>query len=173
MPPTRDSSAAGGCVNRRKVVGIILLLGFVVSLFAVFFLTEQSAQDTTSLSNGIVQVILCVLVIFQIEPTGIDPWLISWFVRKLAHTVEFFVIGMFAAATCIAWTKQGGVHRAFVRATFLSVASSLFDQFHKLFVPGREFDYLDLAFDALGYLIAIRLVRMLSEKAIARSRHKA
>lgn len=169
----RDSCATGGHINRHKAIGLALLLGLVVSLVTVFFLTEQPAQDTTSLSNVVIQVIYRVFVIFQIEPTGISPWFISWFVRKLAHTAEFFAIGIFAAATCISWAKLGGAHRASVRAICISVAASLFDQFHKLFVPGREFDWLDLAFDALGYLLAIRLVRTLSAKAILRGRHKA
>lgn len=37
-------------------------------------------------------------------------------------------------------------------------AYSLFDQIHKLFVPGREFDAMDLGFDAMGYMAACALV---------------
>ena len=35
---------------------------------------------------------------------------------------------------------------------------SLFDQCHRLFVPGRHFDPFDLAMDALGYGVAVVVV---------------
>ena len=35
---------------------------------------------------------------------------------------------------------------------------SLFDQCHRLFVPGRHFDPFDLVMDALGYGVAVVVV---------------
>lgn len=32
------------------------------------------------------------------------------------------------------------------------------DQVHKIFVPGRHFDMIDLGFDAAGYVVAMLLV---------------
>ena len=37
-------------------------------------------------------------------------------------------------------------------------ACSVGDQVHKIFVPGRHFDVIDLGFDAAGYVIAMLLV---------------
>ena len=49
----------------------------------------------------------------------------------------------------------------------LCVLASLFDQTHKLFVPGREFDAGDLLFDLLGYSTAIAFV-LLARMALKR-----
>ncbi|MFR3925262.1 MAG: VanZ family protein [Collinsella sp.] len=40
----------------------------------------------------------------------------------------------------------------------LCAACSVGDQVHKIFVPGRHFDVIDLGFDAAGYVIAMLLV---------------
>ena len=50
-----------------------------------------------------------------------------------------------------------------MRARVLAAAgvcalASLFDQTHKIFVPGREFDAGDLLFDFAGYALAMLLV---------------
>ncbi|MFR9006422.1 MAG: VanZ family protein [Collinsella aerofaciens] len=47
------------------------------------------------------------------------------------------------------------------------VRASLFDQTHKLFVPGREFDASDLVFDVLGYGVGIVLMFGVVESFVA------
>ena len=39
---------------------------------------------------------------------------------------------------------------------------SVGDQVHKIFVPGRHFDVIDLGFDATGYVVAMLLVLLVS-----------
>ena len=56
------------------------------------------------------------------------------------------------------------------------MANSLFDQTHKMFVLGREFDACDLGFDALGYLAAIALaigIVMLVRDVLGAIKHPA
>lgn len=85
-------------------------------------------------------------------------------VRQWAHTAEFFVLGILFTSGAVflhIGFRRGGGLRLFVpvlAALAFCGANSLFDQIHKLFVPGREFDARDLGFDALGYLTAIALV---------------
>ena len=88
-------------------------------------------------------------------------------IRQWAHVAEFFAQGLALACCAIAWLLgRHGVAPALRRhpvavaamALAASAVCSLFDQTHKLFVPGREFDVCDLGFDALGYVTAISLV---------------
>lgn len=147
-------------MSRRRywIVSIALLIGLLASIAVVFILTEQDPQETSSLSNAVLYVLYLLARPFKSEWSYSDYIWSSWLVRKLAHTVEFFVIGLFTAAVSIVWSRRDDRRRSFRSAFGLSVAASLFDQSHKLFVPGREFDVVDLAFDALGYYSAIRLV---------------
>lgn len=144
--------------RRHWIVGTALLIGLLASIAVVFVLTEQTPQETSGLSNDALRVLYFLVRPFKPEWGYSDYVWSSWLVRKLAHTFEFFVIGLFAAVASIVWPERCVLRRSFRRALGFSVAASLFDQCHKLFVPGREFDFLDLAFDALGYYTAIRLV---------------
>lgn len=94
-------------------------------------------------------------------------------IRAWAHVPEFFVQGLLLFGVAALWPPRDeretpAKHlRARYRiplqgrlaiALALCVACSLFDQIHKVFVPGREFDPRDLLFDATGYLLALAVV---------------
>ena len=77
----------------------------------------------------------------------------------MGHTVEFLAFGIpVSLAFIFWWGKPHGLLSRVPPAFLLCVFASLFDQTHKLFVPGREFDAGDLLFDLLGYSIAISLI---------------
>ena len=92
-----------------------------------------------------------------------DPETDLWLginIRHWAHTAEFFALGVFVATSAYFALKPrllpaGGV------ALVICAACSLFDQCHKLFVPGRHFDGFDLLMDALGYGLAILTVLLI------------
>lgn len=163
-------------MNHRKTLQgarIVPLLCLAASVAAVFALTEQTAQETTSLSDAVVRFLHNMLLPFSAGWDHTVYMRVSWLVRKLAHTAEFFVVGLFAAAAGIAWTGDGHADRAHRFALRFSVIASLCDQLHKLFVPGREFDVLDLVFDALGYLAAIRMIIELYRRFQSRNNRNA
>jgi len=92
-------------------------------------------------------------------------------VRQQAHVVEFALMGGVVALNVLAW-MSGWAHRRSPRGhiriwrTWLMyalgvmacAAVSFADQYHKLFVPARHFDKLDLLLDASGYIPAITCV---------------
>lgn len=79
-------------------------------------------------------------------------------VRIWAHTVEFLALGISVSLALVFWWgRPRGLLSRVPLAFLLCVFASLFDQTHKLFVPGREFDAGDLLFDLLGYSIAMGL----------------
>lgn len=80
-------------------------------------------------------------------------------VRKWAHTVEFPSLGIPVSFAFVFWwgRSRGWLTRAPL-VFLICFFASLFDQTHKLFVPGREFDAGGLLFDLLGYCVAITLI---------------
>ncbi len=80
-------------------------------------------------------------------------------IRRVAHTVEFFFVGLFASATaaCLGECLPCARFR-YVLALLFCAVCSVGDQVHKIFVPGRHFDMIDLGFDAAGYVTAMLLV---------------
>lgn len=94
-------------------------------------------------------------------------------VRRLAHTAEFAAVGLFAslAAECLGERWVRGRRRSIAAVAFCALCS-LADQTHKLFVPGRHFDPVDLGFDAAGYLVACALVFAVARAVRAMRRSK-
>lgn len=94
-------------------------------------------------------------------------------IRHQAHTLQFALMGGVVALNVLAW-MSGWAHALsstghirswrsllmFVLSVAACAAVSFTDQYHKLYVPGRHFDNLDLVFDAAGYLPAVLLVFM-------------
>ena len=129
----------------------------VVVAAGIFVLMQQDPSTTSSESSAINDFLVGLLggVPFLYDPET-DLWL-GVGIRHWAHAAEFFAFGLFAALA--AWFfARPRIAAAGGAALAVCVASSLFDQCHKLFVPGRHFDGFDLVMDALGYGVAIVLV---------------
>jgi VanZ family protein len=74
---------------------------------------------------------------------------------------HFFFYGILAALTLRA--LAGGEWRGITLATvlgamLLSSAYGVSDEFHQRFVPGRQYDVLDMAADAIGSTVAATLL---------------
>ena len=181
--PRRGASAL------RWIARLICLGLLVFGAMTIYYLTEQSAADTSALSSeagtfaeyGAYLVQSGQLPTFEENPikwTAAHILLLSvkftnhgLSVRQQAHVVEFALMGGVVALNALAW-MSGWAHRRSSRGhiriwrtwlmyalTAVSCAAVSFaDQYHKLYVPGRHFDKLDLLLDASGYIPAITCV---------------
>jgi VanZ family protein len=83
------------------------------------------------------------------------PWLPG--ADKLAHLTIYGVFGALIARAC--WrTGSRSPLRVVVLATLLATAYGLSDEVHQRFVPGRQFELLDLLADAVGAVCGALLV---------------
>lgn len=79
--------------------------------------------------------------------------------RRFAHIIEFGAVGLFAALSALPLLgDRFSLHQLAAGCLVFCMLNSLLDQLHKLFVPGREFDVIDLVLDAIGYALAISLI---------------
>ena len=163
----------------KHIVGWISVVLLVVTLASIWMLTEQ----TSSLSESTAHVVEGQSASVQPETAGetqagdaagdagsttvtVHPDPLApvrlWMganIRRVAHTVEFFFVGLFASATvaCLGECLPCARFR-YVFALLFCAVCSVGDQVHKIFVPGRHFDMIDLGFDAAGYVTAMLLV---------------
>ena len=167
----------------KHIVGWISVVLLVVTLASIWILTEQNVEQTSSLSESTARAVEGQSASVQPEPAGEiqagdaagdagstatvahpDPltpvrlWM-GANIRRVAHTVEFFFVGLFASATaaCLGECLPCARFR-YVLALLFCAVCSVGDQVHKIFVPGRHFDMIDLGFDAAGYVTAMLLV---------------
>lgn len=170
----------------KHIVGWVSVFLLVVTLASIWMLTEQSAEQTSLLSESTAHVVEgqaagaqsgdagetratgAAEVADQTDGVRADPlapvrmWMATN-IRRVAHTVEFFFVGLFssAAAACLGERILRTRLRCLLVPLFC-VVCSVGDQVHKIFVPGRHFDVVDLGFDAAGYIVAMLLVLLVA-----------
>ena len=167
----------------KHIVGWISVALLVVTLASIWMLTEQSVEQTSSLSESTAHVVEGQSASVQPETAGEtqtgdaagdagstatvarpDPlapvrmWM-GTNIRRVAHTVEFFFVGLFASSAVVCLDERMSLTRLrCVPVLAFCAVCSVGDQVHKIFVPGRHFDVIDLGFDAAGYVVAMLLV---------------
>ena len=171
----------------KHIVGWISVVLLVVTLASIWMLTEQNVEQTSSLSESTARAVEgraadvrpdaaqesqagdaagdagSAATVAHPDPLAPVRMWMGTNIRRVAHTVEFFFVGLFAslAAVCLDKRVSPTRLRCVPLLAFCAVCS-VGDQVHKLFVPGRHFDMIDLGFDAAGYVTAMLLVLLVS-----------
>lgn len=167
----------------KHIVGWISVVLLVVTLASIWILTEQNVEQTSSLSESTARAVEgraadvrsdaaqesqagdavegADSTTAAVHPDSLAPvrlWM-GANIRRVAHTVEFFFVGLFASLVAVCLDKRVSPTRL-RRVSVLAFCAvcSVGDQVHKIFVPGRHFDMIDLGFDAAGYVTAMLLV---------------
>lgn len=171
--------------HTKKIIGWIAIALFAATLAGIWVLTEQNAVQTSLLSESTARVVEGQAAGVQAagatgetqtgeDMTGgadsaasnvrsgrlasIRVW-VGANVRRVAHTVEFFFVGLFASVIVVCFFRRPwSVCSRCAPVLLFCAACSVGDQVHKIFVPGRHFDVIDLGFDAAGYVTAMLLV---------------
>lgn len=171
----------------KHIVGWISVVLLVVTLASIWMLTEQNVEQTSSLSESTARAVEgraadvrpdaaqesqageavegADSTTATVHPDPLAPvrlWM-GANIRRVAHTVEFFFVGLFASLAAVCLDKRVPITRLrCVPVLAFCAVYSVGDQVHKIFVPGRHFDMIDLCFDAAGYVTAMLLVLLVS-----------
>lgn len=174
----------------KHIVGWISVVLLVVTLASIWILTEQNVEQTSSLSESTARAVEGQAADVRpdavresqagnavegadsttatVHPDPLAPvrlWM-GANIRRVAHTVEFFFVGLFASLVAVCLDKRVSPTRLrCVSVLAFCAVCSVGDQVHKIFVPGRHFDVIDLGFDAAGYIAAILLVLLVAALA--------
>ena len=124
-----------------------------VAVSALLYLTLQSPNDTTELSNGFQRWVL------SLWPKGQAPeWAKdSHLIRSLAHIPEYFILGC-----CFFFGFHFTTTRAGLWAVVTCSGFGLLDEGLKYLLPTREFDLGDWCLDLLGILLAVGIMALIS-----------
>lgn len=167
----------------KHIVGWISVVLLVVTLASIWILTEQNVEQTSSLSESTARAVEGQAADVRpdavqesqagnavegadsttatVHPDPLAPvrlWM-GANIRRVAHTVEFFFVGLFASLAAVCLDKRVSPTRLrCVSVLAFCAVCSVGDQVHKIFVPGRHFDVIDLGFDAAGYVTTMLLV---------------
>lgn len=124
----------------------------------IFYLSHQSASESSQLSGGVVAFVLHIL--HTIIPQSIEVSAFHTFIRKGAHFFAYFILGI------LIYRALWGRWKNFFMALFIAFLYAVSDEVHQLFIPGRSGEFRDVLIDSAGaatgillYILLLRLLR--------------
>lgn len=124
----------------------------------IFYLSHQSASESSQLSGGVVAFVLHIL--HTIIPQSIEVSAFHTFIRKGAHFFAYFILGI------LIYRALWGRWKNFFMALFIALLYAVSDEVHQLFIPGRSGEFRDVLIDSAGaatgillYILLLRLLR--------------
>ncbi len=135
----------------HRVVSLTLLIAVMVTIFC---LSAQDSTDSAEVSGSLVSWLYELL---QIDlPDGT--------VRTIAHGCEFAALGFLMLNALRSFRNDFKT----VLSVIISFIYAVTDEIHQLFVPGRAFQFIDLAVDLtgiiLGTFVFILLIKIIKTK---------
>ena len=113
----------------------------ILSLLLIFGLTFQNGAASKQLTEH-TQSAISRMISSQAETNWWNNYILM---RKLGHIPEYFLLGMSSVIALRKWWEAG----------ILCIAVSFSDEIVKGLLPSREFDFVDMRFDLIGYVIGI------------------
>lgn len=141
-------------------------LSFIPALLIMYIIYSFSAQDGTSSSNTSYKVSKQLVSIadraLDLELTGAQVSRciekIHFYVRKLAHFTEYFLLAVSLAIPLYVYRVRG-LWLVFI-GLILCIGFASFDEFHQYFVKGRSASVRDVVVDSCGSFAGIIFVRI-------------
>lgn len=126
--------------SKRKVINWSIL---ILWMCFIFYMSNQPAN----ISDGQSFKAMTILESLGIDVNGIFGELANFIVRKCAHFLEYMILALLimnVVKMYLAFKVSTGLSVIF---TFLYACT---DEFHQLFVPGREGAFRDVIIDTCG-----------------------
>ena len=148
----------------KKIIKFILLISW---MSIIFYFSNQKADDSSKLSNGIIVKITKVFVKDKISKTEKEKILEKYvtLVRKSAHAFVYFALALIA----FSFFKEfyGISKKTFFYTILLCFCYSVSDEFHQLFIEGRSGEANDILLDTTSSAITTSInykIRMLKRR---------
>lgn len=84
----------------------------------------------------------------------IDYNFLNFLIRKAAHITEYFILFMLLYYAF----KKAFYKNLKIKAAIITILYACTDEFHQLFIPGREGKVRDVLIDSIGVFIGVFLI---------------
>ena len=136
--------------NKNNLIITILAYLMIFIIFGNSLLPGDISSSQSGFLSGLIKDILAFFGL------NIQDDMISFFVRKLAHFTEFFVLG-------VLWTFV--FMRRYEKYILITILFGMciagIDEFIQFFVPGRAMMFTDFLIDVLGVIIGVLVVQVM------------
>ncbi|WP_317366599.1 VanZ family protein [uncultured Tyzzerella sp.] len=125
-----------------------------ITILIISFVFYNSMQNGESSSNTSTAVLMFVNNL--INTIGLNFQVSGHFIRKLAHFIEFFALGIFLMLTFEAFTNR--LFSIIGFPMFFSIFIPVIDEFIQIYSPGRASSVKDVLLDFSGAILGVLLV---------------
>lgn len=132
----------------NRVFAVLFWILTVACMGVIFYLSAQSASDSSALSQGVVSKIFVWFNLLLGEE----------FIRETAHGVEYLGLAVLAFPAFY-FTKNRTPHPFLALA--LCSAYAVTDEIHQIFSPGRACQLMDWGIDTIGAALGIAFCMVL------------
>ena len=161
-------------INRQIVIsigaGVLLILLYMI----IFRISAQNSDESGALSRSISS--MCVNMYNSFSGGHMSGMRIEQLIakyegpiRKMAHFTEYACMGILVYVLCVQWMKRG--KRLWLLNIVWVAVSAAADEFHQLFVPGRDGNIADVCLDTFGGTVGL-LFCILTGMLLARRQRK-
>lgn len=144
--------------NKRPFLSWLAV--FIWMLF-IFYLSHQSATESSQLSAGITERILSIIE-GMVLYINLDLGDFHFFIRKAAHFIAYFILGILIMN---ALSKNDAITlKLFSYALIICIVYAISDEVHQLFIPGRSGEARDVIIDSIGSFVGMSLYVLISKR---------
>ena len=151
---------------RYIIVAALFWIITISWIVMIFHLSNQTAVQSSNTSNMIVNVINEILGV-DIEDDTV--------IRKVAHATEFAILTIFTYVALSSTNKisnqtsyaespvklmRSDNEMNIVFTLWFTILNAIFDEYHQLFVDGREGSIKDVLIDLIGIVIVLIIIRI-------------
>lgn len=146
---------------KHKTVWLTLLVVLAI-MFAIFWLSAQTVQESTETSGHFVDIFIKMVypdfdsMSEADREAALDA--VTHIIRKLAHFTEYAALGFFLALHFYELRSRLGLNLKYVWAEIIGILYAVSDELHQFFVPGRGPGVADVLIDSAGALAGIAIM---------------
>lgn len=133
--------------KKKYVINLLLI---VIWMIFIFLMSNQPAETSDSQSLGIISI----LSKLGIDMSGIFGDIANFIVRKCAHFLEYMILGFLIINLIKEDLKIKYIILIVIGGVFLYACT---DEFHQLFVSGRDGNLRDIFIDTSGGTVSALL----------------
>lgn len=131
----------------------------------IFFLSHQSANQSSQLSGGMIEAVLkFILPGLSADKLNVLISSLQFIVRKGAHFTLYTILGFLGFFTLVTYERLALIIRCLC-AFLIGAVYSVTDEFHQTFIPGRSGELRDICIDSGGVLTGV-LISLLIYKFV-------
>ncbi len=139
-------------INKRRLIFIILTVLWMTLIFVMSHRpADESSQDSYNVGRFV-----CSIFVPDFDDMTEEQQMdyakgIDHPVRKIAHFMEYFILGaLLVGAIVMTATKKG-----FIISWLMAMLYAISDEVHQIFIPGRNGNITDVMIDSSGALLAV------------------